>query len=90
MSPSQVIGTLREKCPNTEIFSGPYFPVFGLSTGKCGPNKTLSLVLKILTRKNSVFGHFSRSGKDTYYELCDQKVSWDMEVPVLLKRKFYG
>ena len=25
--------TLREKCPNTELF-GPYFPVLGLNTGK--------------------------------------------------------
>ena len=24
--------TLREKCPNTEFFSGPYFPAFGLNT----------------------------------------------------------
>ena len=23
---------LREKCPNTEFFSGPYSPVFGLSS----------------------------------------------------------
>ena len=23
---------LHEKCPNTEFFSGPYFPVVGLST----------------------------------------------------------
>ena len=30
---------MREKCPNTE-FSGPYIPVFGLNTGKCGPGKT--------------------------------------------------
>ena len=22
------------------VFSGPYFPVFGLNTGKCGPEKT--------------------------------------------------
>ena len=29
-------------------FSGPYFPVFGLNTGKCGP-------------ENTVFGHLSRS-----------------------------
>ena len=41
--------TLREKAPNTEFFSGLYFPVFGLSTGKYRPEK------------NSVFGHFSRS-----------------------------
>ena len=40
--------TLREKCPNTECFSGPYFPAFGLNTeryvspntGKYGPGKT--------------------------------------------------
>ena len=24
--------TLREKCPITGFFSGPYFPVFGLNT----------------------------------------------------------
>ena len=23
---------MREKCPNTEFFSGPYFPAFGLNT----------------------------------------------------------
>ena len=23
---------MREKCPNTDFFSGPYFPVFGLPT----------------------------------------------------------
>ena len=34
-----------------EVFSGPYFPVFGLNTGNW----------KIRTRKISVFGHFSRS-----------------------------
>ena len=31
---------LPEKCPNTEFFSGPYFPVFIPNTGKCGPGKT--------------------------------------------------
>ena len=31
---------LPEKCPNTEFFSGPYFPVFSPNTGKCGPGKT--------------------------------------------------
>ena len=30
---------LREKCPNTEFFSS-YFPVYGLNTGKYGPDKT--------------------------------------------------
>ena len=41
---------LREKCLNTEFFSGPYFPVFSPNTGKQGPGKS------------SVFGYFSRSG----------------------------
>ena len=30
----------REKCPNTDFFSGPYFSVFGLNTEKYGPQKT--------------------------------------------------
>ena len=30
---------LDEKCPNMKTFSIPYFPVFGLSTGKQGPEK---------------------------------------------------
>ena len=32
--------TLQEKCPNTGVFSGPYFPVFSPNTGKYGPEKT--------------------------------------------------
>ena len=84
----QVLKTLREKCSDTEffwyvfscirteygdVFSGPYFPVYGLNT------ETFCLVhiflysgwirrcffwseyRKIRTRKNSVFRHFSRS-----------------------------
>ena len=34
-------------------FSGPYFPAFGLNTEIYGVNRD---------QKNSVFGHFSRSG----------------------------
>ena len=26
--------------PNTDIFSGPYFPLFSPNAGKCGPEKT--------------------------------------------------
>ena len=46
--------SLREKCPNTEFFSGPYFPaytrdteylsVFSSDKGKYGPEKTLHTV----------------------------------------------
>ena len=28
------------KCPNTEFFSGPYFPVFGPNAGKYGLEET--------------------------------------------------
>ena len=37
-----------------EVISGPYFRVFGLNTGKYGPE----------IRNNSVFGHFSRSERE--------------------------
>ena len=53
---------LREKCPNTEFFSGPYFPAFGLNTERYGVSLCIqSECGKIRTRKNSVFGHFSGS-----------------------------
>ena len=34
---------LCEKCPNTDFFSGLYFPAFGLDTEKYGPEKPLYL-----------------------------------------------
>ena len=34
------IQSLREKRPNTEFFSGLYFPVFGLNKTKYGPEET--------------------------------------------------
>ena len=46
---------LREKCPNTEFFSGPCFLVFRLNTGKYGPEETLYLgtfhAVELLGRK---------------------------------------
>ena len=51
--------TLREKCPNTEFFSGLYFPVFGLIYSV--NLRVQSKYKKIRTRKSSVFGHFSRT-----------------------------
>ena len=33
---------LREKCPNTEVISGPYFPVFGLKMEIYSVNLVLS------------------------------------------------
>ena len=44
------------------VFSGPYFLVIGLNTEIYGVNLYIqSEYRKIRTRKNSVFGHFSRS-----------------------------
>ena len=43
------------------IFSGPYFPVFGLNTEIYEVNLRIqSEYRKLRTRRNSVFGHFSR------------------------------
>ena len=43
-----------------EIFSGPYFPAFGLNTERHFISlRTQSECRKIGTRKNSVFGHIS-------------------------------
>ena len=53
---------LRENCPNTEFFSGSYFPAFGLNTEKYPISARIqSKCGKIRTRKNSVFEHFSCS-----------------------------
>ena len=58
---SVMVVPLREKCPNT-VFSSPYFPVFGLNTEMYVVNiRIQSEYREIRTRKNSVFGHFSRS-----------------------------
>ena len=44
------------------VFSGPYFPIFGLNTEIYSVNLCIqSEYRKIRTRKNSVFGYFSRS-----------------------------
>ena len=47
------------------VFSGPYFPVFGLNTEIYGSIQ--SEYRKIRTRKNSIFGHFSRSDANKSY-----------------------
>ena len=42
------------------VFSGPCFPAFGLNTERCSVFfRIQSKCGKILTRKNSLFGHFS-------------------------------
>ena len=52
------------------VLFGPYFPVFGLNTKIYGVNLCIqSEYRKIQTRKNSVFGHFSRSEGQTLFSL---------------------
>ena len=50
------------------VFSGPYFPVFGLNTEIYGLNLRIqSKYRKIRNRKNSVFRHLSRSEVDFFF-----------------------
>ena len=52
------------------VFSGPYFTVFWLNTEIYRLNLRIqSKYGKIQTRKNSVFGHFSRSKRQSYLAL---------------------
>ena len=49
--------SLRQTCPNTNFFSGPYIPAFGLSTEIYGVNLCIHFKhRKIWSRKNSIFG----------------------------------
>ena len=53
------------KVSKYEVFSGPYFPVFRLNTKIYRGNLWIQTECsKIQSRRNSVFGHFSRSVKD--------------------------
>ena len=52
--------TLREKCPNTELFSGPYFPAFSRNTGKKVPKKPpyLDTFCAVLLKKDFIANVF--------------------------------
>ena len=57
--------TLREKVSKYEVFSGLYFPVFGLNTEIYSVKLRIqSKYGKIRTRKNSTFGHPLRGMSD--------------------------
>ena len=52
------------------VFSGLYFPVFGLNTEIYRVNLRIQFEYgKIRTRKNSVFEHFSHSGLNHYFAI---------------------
>ena len=76
------------------VFSGPYFPVFGLNTGRYLSLRIQSECGKVRTRKNSVFGHFSRSvsngskllalkvyGHDCFENHFKASISFRTEIP---------
>ena len=57
-------------CPNTEFFSGPFFPAFGLNMERHSVSLRIqSECGKIRNRKNSVFAHFSRSGAISLFSI---------------------
>ena len=59
------------------VFSGPYFPAFGLNTERYSISLRIqSKCGKIRTRKNSVFGHFSRSGCECLLVVTDYFSGW--------------
>ena len=60
------------------VFSVPYFPVFGLNTETYSANLHIhSEYRKIRTRKNSVFGHFSRSAFSVLLSSFILQIIWN-------------
>ena len=51
-----------------EVFSGPYFPVLGLNTGKNGPENT-----SYLDTFHIVLGHHDRLTHKHYFKRCNRK-----------------
>ena len=82
------------------VFSGPYFPVFGLNTEIYGVNLRIqSKYRKMRTRKNSVFRHFSCSEQRsllsslqkltlTQHTICWQKLNLVTTFKQYLQMKF--
>ena len=59
---SEPFSVTARKASKHGVFSGPYFRIFGLNAEVYSVNLCIqSEYKKIRTRKNSVFGHFSRS-----------------------------
>ena len=69
-----------------DVIFGPYFPVLGLNTEIYSINLQIqSKHSKIQTRNNSVFGHFSRSRKNSFpYKVRNLRIKalskvWDLK-----------
>ena len=72
--------------PKYDVIFGPYFPVLGLNTEIYSINLQIqSKHSKIQTRNNSVFGHFSRSRKNSFpYKVGNLRIKalskvWDLK-----------
>ena len=72
-----VFASKSEKYYKYGVFSGPYFPEFGLDTEIYGVNfRIQSEYRKIWTRSNSVFGHFSRSERSPKSQCVTQRIKF--------------
>ena len=75
------------KVPKYGVISGPYFPVFRLNTEYSVSFRIQSEYRKILTRNNSVLGHFPRSGGNRHYVHLPFCWSWPEAWDILQKRE---
>ena len=60
-SPNLRSVTRHEKCPKYRLISGPHFPIFGLNTGKYGPEITpyLDTFYAVSGSGSTIFSSFS-------------------------------
>ena len=77
------------------VFSGPYFPTFGLNTERYGVSLRIqSKCGKRRTRENSVFGHFSRSAGylKVFFMVpgpfCYRRVPLDSGIKMIILEKY--
>ena len=63
--------SLRERCLNTEFFSGLYFPVFSQKTGKYGPEKLRIWTLFILQVLQIILNQLMKNNVKIIEE-CDE------------------
>ena len=72
-----IFASKSEKCNKYGVFSGLYFPEFGLDTKIYGVNfRIQSEYRRIWTRNNSVFEHFSRSEHSPKSQCVTQKIKF--------------
>ena len=53
--------TLRKKCPNTRVFSGPYLPLFGLNTEIYSVNLPIQSEYRKIRTEKTLYFETSRS-----------------------------